>query len=377
MSIDGEVRPGLDDLVAGFVLHRDPNHHVAGVGVREDAEVVGEERANLGVVSVIVEHGKRFVVVGQDRPVESGDVDGWRGAEVFVDLETETVLPGHHGGAIVRSPFPVNDGQRGVGQQGVLCNLEGVSTDATEDLAVEIAPLIGDGHGVPDLTVNVGRNVKFSRDGVSGLKTGGNVVENEFPSVGVGVGEVVLVLAKRRTVMAPNGIGFVGFILVEPFEAHEVHRTDGVRILDSRRVGCEGVLKGNLEEILDQVRVVVRPVDVAVEGFRSHPVKRVRPILALGNRSVKRTDTVGNRAQIEEGFVLNELAGVHAVRGVPNVVDFALDAQLVVPSDSRRAVANELSMDVGGFRHPVVERIFLDGVGGAGIAGGLGVDDAR
>ena len=56
------------------------------------------------------------------------------------------------------------------------------------------------------------------------------------------------------------------------------------------------------------------------------------------------------------------------------MVDFTLDAELVIPCHAGRSVAEELRIHVGGFCHPIVEGVLLDGVG-AGIAGGVGVDD--
>ncbi len=65
--------------------------------------------------------------------------------------------------------------------------------------------------------------------------------------------------------MAPNSIGFVYFVFIEPFKAHQFHCTNRKGILDSSGVGSACVFKFNLGVILHQASVVVGAVDVAVK----------------------------------------------------------------------------------------------------------------
>ena len=376
LRIDGQVVPTLVHDVVGFVLHDDINGHVAGVGVGRDAEVIGVERSQVRVVSVIVEQGQRLVFTGEDATIGRGDADGRRGAEVFVDLNAERVLTRHERGAVVDHPLVVVNRQFPLGQQGVLCDLERISAESGEDFTVEVAPLVRDGDGVPHVAVNVGWNGKFTGQGVADGEGGINVLEHGFPTVATDGGDVVFILAKGLTVVAPNGIGFVVLVLVEPLEAHDVQRTDGEGVLDARGVGRSGVLKGHLEVILDEPRVVVRAVDVAVERFGGDEVERVRSVFVIGHLNVVVADAVAHRAEVHHRLIFDELSTGHPVGGVPDVVDFALNAQLVVPGDSGGAVADELGMDVGGFGHPTVEGILFNAVG-AGIARRVGVDHTR
>ncbi len=58
------------------------------------------------------------------------------------------------------------------------------------------------------------------------------------------------------------------------------------------------------------------------------------------------------------------------------MVDFTFNTELVIPGDPSGSVANELRMDIGWLSHPTVEGVLFNAVG-AGITGGVGVDDAR
>ena len=108
LSIDRKVLPCLLNDVAGFVFHGDTDDHITGIGVGKDAEVVGIQRSDIRVVDVVVQHGERLVLAGQNSTVRSGDVDGWRGAEVFVDLDSDAVLARNQRGAFVARTIAVN-----------------------------------------------------------------------------------------------------------------------------------------------------------------------------------------------------------------------------------------------------------------------------
>ena len=122
----------------------------------------------------------------------------------------------HQGGAVVFNAIRTLHGQFSCGQEGVLGHLERIATETSEDFSVEVAVLIGDGDGVPNITVDVERNGKFPGQRVAGDKRGVHVRQHEFPAVTVDVGDIVFVLPKRFTVMAPNGVTLVVFVLVEP-----------------------------------------------------------------------------------------------------------------------------------------------------------------
>ncbi len=175
--------------------------------------------------------------------------------------------------------------------------------------------------------------------------------------------------------MAPNRVGLVVFVLVEPLKAHEVQRTDGKGVLDARWVGCTGVLEWHIEVVLNQSSVVVRTVDVAVKRFGSDEVKRVGSVFVFGHFNVEVADAVAHRAEVHHGLIFDKLSAGDTVGRVPDVVNLALDSELVVPRDSSGAIADELGMNVGRLSDPSVEGVLLNAVG-ARIAGRIGVDDA-
>ena len=376
LSVDGQVVPTLVDFVVGLVFHHDINGHVTGFRTRQDAEVVGVERAQLWVVSIVVQQGQRLVFTGQDTSVGGGDSNGGRGAQVLVHLNPQGVLASDQRGAVVEDALVVKDRQLALWKQRVFGHLEGVSTKASKDFVVEVAPFIGDGHGVPNVAVNVGWNVKFSGHGVADDKGRIDVLENGFPTVASDGGNIVFIDAEGVAVVAPNGVGFVVLVLVEPLKTDEVHRTDGIGVLDAGRVRCSCVFKGHLEVVLNQTGVVIGAVDVAVERFRGHEVKRVGSVFVIGHVSVEVAHAVADRTKVHHRLILNELGTRYAVGGVPYVVDLSLNAELVVPCNTGCSVAEEFSMNVGGFSHPTVEGVFFDGVG-TGITGRVGVDHAR
>ena len=255
------------DLVVRFVFHHHIDGHITGLGAREDAEIVGVKRAEVRVVSVVVQQGQRLILTGQHATVGRGDTDAGRGAEVFVDLDAQGVLSGHQGGAVIEFAIVVKHGQGRIGQQGVFGDLEGVSTETCKDFTVKVPELVGDGHGVPYVAVNIGWNGELTGERVTYHGGGVDILKDGFPSIAFNGGNIVLVGTEGLAVMAPNGVGFVVLILVEPFEADEVHGTDGVGVLDPRGVGGTGVFEGHLEVILNQSSVVIGAVDVAVESF--------------------------------------------------------------------------------------------------------------
>ena len=138
-------------------------------------------------------------------------------------MNAETVLPCHQRGALVGCTVAVNNGQGRIGQQGVFSDLEGVSTEASENLVVEVAPLIGDGHGVPDIAVNIAWDGELAGDRIARLNARFNLVKNQLPAVRSDGGDVVFVNTEGFTVVTPNRIGFVGLLLIKPLKAHEVH----------------------------------------------------------------------------------------------------------------------------------------------------------
>ena len=308
LSVDGQVVPALVHDVVGFVFHHDIDGHVAGVGVGRDAEVVGVKRAHVRVVSVVVEEGQRLVFTGQHTAVRGGDANGGRGAEVFVDLNTERVLAGYERGAVVDHPLVVVDRQLAFWEQRVFSDLERVSTETSEYFSVEITPLVGDGDCVPDVAVHIGRNRKLTGQRVAHDKSSIDVLKHGLPTIALDGGDVVLVLAKGFTVMAPNRVGLVVFILVEPLKAHEVQRTDGKGVLDARWIGCTGVLKWHVEVILNQSCVVVRAVDVAVKRLGGDEVKRVGSVFVLWHFNVEVADAVAHRAEVHHGLIFDELS---------------------------------------------------------------------
>ena len=131
-----------------------------------------------------------------------------------------------------------------------------------------------------------------------------------------------------------------------------------------------------MEEILNQTGVAVGAVDVAVECLGSHEVERIGTEFVIGNFHIEVADTIAYRAKVHHGLIFDELGTSDAVGCVPNMVNLPFDSELVVPRDSGGSVANELSVDVGGFGHPPVESVLFDAVG-ARITGGVGVDDTR
>ena len=121
---------------------------------------------------------------------------------------------------------------------------------------------------------------------------------------------------------------------------------------------------------------MIGSVDVAVERFGGHEVKRVGAVDIIGNLNVEITDAVADRSDVDQGLVLDKLCTGHGIGGVPDVVDFTLNPHLVVPRHAGGTVSEEFSVHVGRLCDPTVERILFDGVG-AGVARGIGVDDAR
>ena len=120
---------------------------------------------------------------------------------------------------------------------------------------------------------------------------------------------------------------------------------------------------------------MVRAVDVAVERFGRDEVERVGSVLVIGHLNVVVADAVAHRTEVHHGLIFDELSAGDTVGGVPDVVDFALNAQLVAPGDAGGLVADELGVNVGRFGDPAVEGVLFDAVG-ARIAGRVGVDDA-